>query len=131
MGYKRKRMVYKLDFDGTDYEGLSVKVTGLNTGEYLEIVGLGASKGDSEEAAVETDGMIQLFARHLISWNLEDENDAPVPPTYEGVKANDLAMNLFIVNAWTEAIGNASKDTGKELTAGANSLVASIPTETL
>lgn len=127
MGFQRKRKVYKLDFDGTEYDGLEVKVSGLTTGEYLDIIGLAAT---GTEGSGETDAMLKMFARHLISWNLEDDN-IPVPSTYDGIKSNDLTMNLFIINAWTDAIGNVPKDTGKELPDGESSLVASIPMEIL
>jgi hypothetical protein len=95
MAFKRKRKVYKLDFEGTEYDGLEVKVRGLTTGEYLELVSLSApgTEGDAKE----TDGMLQLFASHLISWNLVDEdNNEPIPSTFEGIKTNDLTMNMFI-----------------------------------
>ena len=127
MGFQRKRKVYKLDFSDTEYDGLEVKVSGLTTGEYLDIIALTASK---DESSTETDAMLQMFARHLIFWNLEDDGE-PVPSTYEGIKTNDLAMNLFIVNAWTDAIASVPKATGKESLSGDSSLVASIPTETL
>lgn len=127
MGFQRKRKIYKLDFSDTEYDGLEVKVSGLTTGEYLDIIGLSVTE---EDGSAETDGMLQMFARHLMYWNLEDDGE-PVPATYEGIKSNDLAMNLFIVNAWTNAIGDVPKSAGKESPNGESSLVASIPTETL
>lgn len=129
MQYKRKRKVYKLDFTGTEYEGLQVKVRGLTTGEYLDIVALSApgTEGDTNE----TEGMLRMFAEHLVSWNLVDEDEEPVPTTYEGVKANDFVMNSTIINAWTEALATVPAGTEKKSLPGDSSLVASIPTETL
>jgi hypothetical protein len=130
MAFKRKRKVYKLDFEGTEYDGLEVKVRGLTTGEYLELVSLSApgTEGDAKE----TDGMLQLFASHLISWNLVDEdNNEPIPSTFEGIKTNDLTMNMFIVNAWTSAMVEVPTETEKKSLTGDVSLVESIPTETL
>jgi hypothetical protein len=129
MAFRRKRKVYNLDFEGTEYEGLQVKVRGLTTGEYLEIVSLSAP---GTEDSQETEGMLRMFANHLVSWNLiDDDTDAPVPTTYEGVTSNDFVMNMFIVNAWTEAIASLPEKTEKKLTSGDDSLVESIPTETL
>lgn len=130
MAFKRKRKVYRLDFTGTEYEGLEVKVRGLTTGEYLEIVALSAP--GTEDETNETEGMLRMFADHLISWNLvDDDTEEPVPTTYEGVKTNDFVMNSFIVNAWTAAIASVPEGTEKKSLPGDSSLVASIPTETL
>jgi hypothetical protein len=129
MAFKRKRKVYNLDFEGTEYEGLQVKVRGLTTGEYLELVSLSApgTEGDKE-----TEGMLRMFAEHLVSWNLEDdETDELVPTTYEGVKSNDFVMNMSIINAWTSAIASVPEKTEKKSNVGDLPLVASIPTETL
>ena len=129
MSYKRKRKVYNLDFTETEYEGLEVKVRGLTTGEYLEIVSLSApgTEGDKE-----TESMLRMFANHLVSWNLLDEDtNLPVPTTYEGVVTNDFVMNMFIINAWTDALVTVPEKTEKKSPTGESPLVASIPTETL
>jgi hypothetical protein len=129
MAFKRKRKIYNLDFEGTEYEGLEVKVRGLTTGEYLEIVSLSApgTEGDAE-----TDGMLRMFANHLLSWNLEDEETGePVPTTYEGVITNDFVMNMYIINAWTQALATVPESTEKKSVTGEPSLVESIPTEAL
>jgi hypothetical protein len=129
MGYKRKRKVYKLDFEGTEYDGLEVRVSGLTTGEYLDLVSLSAP---GTEGGKETDGMLQLFSEHLLSWNLiDDETDEPVPTTFDGIKSNDLRMNMAIVNAWTDAMVEVSAKTEKKSVTGDDPLVASIPMETL
>lgn len=127
MGFQRKRKIYRLDFTGTDYDGLDVRVEGLTTGEYLELVALTGSSGESEN---ETEQLLKLFAKHLIAWNLEEEN-VPVGTSFEGVKTNDLAMNMFIINAWTDAMVSVPASTEKKSLAGDPSLVASIPTESL
>lgn len=128
MGFKRKRKVYKLDFAGTEYDGLEVKVSGLTTGEYLELVSLG---GPTESEGREAEGMIKMFAKHLISWNLEDEDGKPLPTTYDAVSENDFTMNTSIVNAWTNALASVPDETAKKSLSGESSLVESIPTESL
>lgn len=129
MSFKRKRKVYVLDFEGTEYEGLQVKVRGLTTGEYLEIVSLSAPNTEGDR---EVEGMLRMFANHLVSWNLTDEDSGElVPTTYEGVSGNDFVMNMAIINAWTEAIASVPEKTEKKSFPGDAPLVASIPTETL
>ena len=111
MAFKRKRKIYHLDFEGTEYEGLEVKVRGLTTGEYLEIVSLSAPATEGDQ---ETETMLRMFADHLTFWNLEDEvSGEPVPTTYEGVITNDFVMNMYIINAWTRALATVPEATEK------------------
>ena len=127
MAFQRKRKIYRLDFTGTEYEGLDVRLHGLTTGEYLELVSLTGSTG---EGSSETEQLLKLLSSHLVAWNLEEDGD-PIPATFEGVKANDLAMNMRIIDAWTDAMVKAPASTEKKSLAGDPTLVASIPTETL
>ena len=125
MGLQRKRKIYKLDFAGTEYEGLEVKVGGLTTGEYLELVGLSAP---GEEGGAETERMLRFFASHLRSWNLEEDGVA-IPTSFEGIVTNDLSMNMTIIGAWTSALADVPEETEKKLPSGDLPLLASVPTE--
>lgn len=127
-GYKRKRKTYKLDFTETDWDGLEVRVRGLTTGEYLQIVQLSAS---NEEGDRETEGMLKMFASHLISWNLEDDDGDAIGTTYEDIKENDFTMNMSIISAWTNALASVPDRVEKKSTSGDLALTASIPMETL
>lgn len=133
MGFQRKRKVYKLDFSGTEYDGLEVKVGGLTTGEYLELVGLSAPGNDDDETGRETERMLRFFAAHLKSWNLEDEDGKPVPTSFDdGIVTNDLSMNMAIINAWTSALASVPEDTEKKSPSILNTGdLASVPTENL
>lgn len=127
MAFQRKRKVYKLDFEGTEYDGLEVRIKGLTTGEFLELVTL---TGSTSEGSGETEKLLKLLFTHIVSWNLQ-EDDEPVPMTFEGIRSNDLAMNMRIIDAWTDAMVTVSKDAEKKSPSGDLALVASIPTETL
>lgn len=131
MGYQRKRKVYKLDFSDTGYDGLEVQVTGLTTGEYLDFVLLSSGATKEEGGNQETQQMLRMLSEHIVSWNLEDENGEPVPSTFEGLKSNDLDMNMFVVNAWIAAMSSVPEATEKKSLTGSTSLVESIPTEML
>lgn len=131
MGFQRKRKVYKLDFAETEYEGLEVQVTGLTTGEYLDFLLLSGAVEEAGSGANETQGMLEMFSRHLLSWNLESEDSEPVPADFDGIKSNDLTMNLRIVDAWISALSNVSEATEKKSLTGETGLVESIPTEVL
>lgn len=127
-GFRRKRKTYKLDFSETEWDGLEVRVRGLSTGEYLQIIQLSAASDDSGSA--ETEGMLRMLTSHIVSWNLED-NDEPVGTSFEDVKENDFTMNMAIINAWITALSTVPEDLAKKSSAGIGSLVESIPTEAL
>ncbi len=126
MGFQRKRKMYKLDFEGTEWDGLVVKLGGLTTGEYLDFVSVAGPTDDGDN---QTAQMIQMLADHLMSWNLEDDGE-PIPTTLEGLKSNDIQMNMAIVHAWTTVMGG-SEDLEKKSTPSESPLLDSIPTESL
>lgn len=127
MGYKPKRKIYNLDFTGTDYEGLMVSIRGLNTGQYMDMV---TAKAEVE-AGGETTNLLTIMASRLVSWNVEDDDDLPVPPTLDGIKTQDLDFNLAIVNAWTTAMAGVPAPLDQPSSDGGSSLEASIPMEVL
>jgi hypothetical protein len=129
MSFKRKRKVYDLDFAETEYDGLRVKVRGLTTGEFLDLMSL---SGSEDEGSKETEELLKLFASHLVSWNLEDDDsDELVPTTYEGIRSNDYGMNMAIINAWTSALANIPEKTEKKSDSGEPALVESIPSQAM
>lgn len=129
MSFKRKRKVYNLDFAETEYDGLQVRVRGLTTGEYLELVSLSAP---GAEGANETEKLLRFFALHLVSWNLEDEDtEEIVPQDYDGIASNDFSMNMAIINAWMDAMTSVPEKTEKKSGSGEPVLVESIPSQAL
>lgn len=129
MGYTPPSKRYELDFTGTDYEGLEVVLKGLSTGQFLSIQKLmpKASTGDPEAA----EALISAYQKAIIEWNVTDDEDKPVEPTYEAVMEQDLAMTLFVINGWMTALAGIKTDLGKGSTSGLNSAVADLPTEAL
>lgn len=127
-GYKRTPRVYNLVFQG-DFEGLNVQATGMPVGEFLELANLyeGAEKGNTDAVSA----IFDVFARHLVAWNLEDENDQPVPPTVDGMKAQELDFVLAVISHWIEAISSVSRELGKASKTGGTSAEALLPMETL
>jgi hypothetical protein len=93
MGYRPKRRIYQLNFAGTEYEGLEVTARGMTVGEELELDGTDLT----------ADLIVKALAQRLVSWNVEDEKEHPVPTTFEGVCTQDSAMVLAILNALRQA----------------------------
>lgn len=130
MGYKHQRKVYKLSFE--DYEGLEVSVRSVNVDEFLELVHM-PTKDEKHAISKDKDleQLFKFFADNLVSWNLEDENDVPVPTTYDGVKKQDLDFIMDIINGWQDAIGSVKSPLKESSNNGETSLVESLPMETL
>jgi hypothetical protein len=121
MGYRPKRKIYKLDFSGTDYEGLEASVRGMTVGEELELDG----------AEMSSDLLVKTLVERLESWNVEDDNGAPVPTTFEGVCSQDVSMVLAIISAVRQAVSGVSGPLPQSSPSGEPSPVASIPMEPL
>ncbi|MCZ4509948.1 hypothetical protein O3Q52_17435 [Streptomyces sp. ActVer] len=126
MGYRPKRKIYTLEFEDPEFNGLEVKIRGLNTGQMLDI---DTARDDGDDAAIL--GMLQLMADQLLEWNVEDDDGQPVPATFEGIRTQELAFNWAIIDAWQNAVAGVSAPLDGESTDGDPLLAASIPMETL
>jgi hypothetical protein len=129
MGFRKKSRVFDLTFEDTeDLAGLEVQVRSKSLGEYLEIVGLKDSAIDGPVLIRQ----LEEFAKALVSWNLEEEDGTPVPPTRDAVFAQDKDMMLTIATRWFERLeGAVEAPLPQSSPVGEPSQVASIPTETL
>jgi len=105
MGFKRERKHYRLKFEDPALDGLEVTATSIKLRDFLTISLAAAKVADSPaDAADEATLMYRQLAGALVSWNLLDDDDKPVPATYEGLQDQELDLVLEIVHAWMEAI---------------------------
>ena len=51
--------------------------------------------------------MFAQFAALLVSWNVEDDDGAPVPATLEGVLTQEPAFVQSVIRMWVENITQA------------------------
>lgn len=135
-GFQRKKKIYKLIFADEEMQGLEVRCTSISIEKMLELTSLAglAGKPPSEytpEDYASIDTVFQAFAGALVSWNLLDEDGEPVPPTFEGVKTQDIDFIDVVIKAWMERVAGISDPLARNSTAGQRSLEASIPMETL
>jgi hypothetical protein len=119
MGYQRK--VYRLVFDDPEMDGLEVRAKSVSLGAMRKAA-------DSDDEFL----MMELFAKALVSWNLEDDGE-PVPATLEGLEDQDPEFVTAIITAWTGTISGVpdASPLGGGSDSGRRSLEASIPMETL
>ena len=85
-GYKPKKTVYKLDFSDTELAGLEAAV---RAGSIDDLLALQELADHEELSAAEARQMFAGFASLLVSWNVETDDDEPVPVTYEGIASQE------------------------------------------
>jgi hypothetical protein len=150
-GFTPKRRVYVLDFTGDDeLDGLEVRARGTTLGSVL---GLGTmaeqlrdaptSQADVEAldpaaqvaalpaALAALEGVFEPFLGALVSWNLCDEDGAPVPATRDGLLTQEPAHVMRIVRAWQRAVSDVGAGLGKDSTGGPPSDLPSLTMEPL
>ena len=129
MGFKVQRRTYKLKFDEPEYEGLEVTAHSINTEQFLEIMEAQAVKAEGGKAGKDANRkMLTMLAAALVSWNAEDEDGNPIPPTFDGLLGQDPSFGLRLVGAWTDAVAGVSTPLPETSSAGTPSaLEASIP----
>jgi hypothetical protein len=124
MGYKPKRKIITLDFEGTKHDGLEVTMRGLTVGEELELDDLRGKEGIGRR-------IFEMMAGLLHEWNVEDDQGQPVPATFEGVCTQDATFIQEILDALQGSQSEVSDPLPQSSPSGEPSPVASIPMEPL
>ncbi len=121
-GYRRERKAYRLVFE--QYPGLVVRTRSCSTETFLKITEL-----EGQEITIDVAReQLHLFAEHLLSWNLLDEETGlPVPATPEAVLAEDFDFVTELQLAWVEAVAGVSAPLAQPSSGGSPSLVESLP----
>ncbi|WP_326646050.1 hypothetical protein OG884_15475 [Streptosporangium sp. NBC_01755] len=133
MGYKRKK-TFKLTFADGDLEGLEVRVRSISIERFLELAPLldmTMSGGMTPEDIESIREMLDMFASVLVDWNLEDEDDMPVPCTAEALMDQDLRFVTGLMSTWAEHIAGVSAPLERPSPDGEPSLEESLPMEVL
>jgi hypothetical protein len=124
MGFRPEPTIYNLSFQGTALDGLHVRVSCCTLGEYSEmmrasleslIVDINPTDNLDIEKLRELRDMVssrykdnnrilELFANHLVSWDLEDLAGQPVPATREGMDTQERPLIAQLVSAWQTAM---------------------------
>lgn len=130
MGFKAPRKVFRLTFADSEYEGLEVIARGASVGGMLDVQGLAADAVEGRASGAGA-GMIALFTESLVSWNLTDDDDQPIPATADGIRGLDIDFVMLLIRAWASHQTEVPDPLAEGSTSGEISLVQSIPTETL
>jgi hypothetical protein len=136
VGFKKKTTIYELVFEDKELEGLEVRAKSVPSGDLLDLMDA-ASKIDVTSSTFSNSDLSAIkqlltgFSRALVSWNLEEEDGTPVPPTLESIHAQEFIFVLPIVTAWMDAVAGVSADLGKDSGSGETFPEGSLPMETL
>lgn len=109
MGYRRNQ-IYKLVFEGDEFEGLEVRVKSLPLGHFTNILSLYEAnlKSPGQNDMTKLEPLFSTFVKALVSWNVEDGDGNPVPATREGLDALDLPFILRMILSWIEAVSGVA-----------------------
>lgn len=125
----RNRRKYLLEWpEDHELHGLQVRCRAPKLGDVIMFQKL---RGLPEDQRPDLDEFFRPFADTLISWNLETEQGAPVPPTLAGMLAEDVNLMQDIVDAWMEATSGVSAPKEPRSNDGASLVEASLPMEPL
>lgn len=137
MGYKREPKVYRLRFAEPDMDGLVVRARSMPMGQLMELMrlmDLGSRAEFTTDDAARIDLLFRGFASALVDWNLEEDGPTgtvPVPPTIEGLYAQDMDFVMRIITGWMDTVTAVDPAVGKASGSGGPSLAASLPMEPL
>jgi hypothetical protein len=132
MGYKPKRTTYRLRFTDDELDGLVIDAKGASTGQMLFLQRLGAQISGQEGSRVDPElleTVVDQLAAGIVDWNVEDDDDQPIPPTKENIFALEPVLLIRILQAWAQALAGVSDDLGKDSTSGESFPEESLPME--
>lgn len=130
MSYKRKN--YRLTWpEGHVRHGLTVVMRGMAIDDMEAARAFqGVERDDVKASAALLAQIAELLAAKMVSWDLAEDDDTPVPTTAEAIRKEDISMVMEILNAWTEVAMGVKASLGKGSNSGQPFPEESIPMET-
>jgi len=129
MSYQRKS--YRLTWpEGHVRHGLVVVMRGLSINDLQIVSSMKGMKSDDFEPE-QIKEVLVVLSKRMISWNLTDEDDAPIAVTPEALVDEDFSMIMEIITSWTNAAVGVKADLGKGSNSGSTFPEGSIPMEQL
>src|SRR5262249_12895606 len=98
-------------------------------GQLLEIVGLYDAFRAGKASAEGIGALMDAFAARLVSWNIDGDDDKPLPADMDGVRSLDADLFMDLCTGWVEGMTQAPPPLPKPSANGAPE--ASLPMEAL
>jgi hypothetical protein len=118
MGFKPRSTVYTLDFAGTEYDGLEVRMRATALGTLFvapELLGIkermDAAGVNAMPAPDDLDRMMDQYrdlADHLVSWNIDAADGTELPADLDGLKTLEVPLVNEIAQAWRMAMAQVA-----------------------
>lgn len=125
--FKRERNLYQLNFEGTDLDGFEVVMKGVSLERFIDITKIASALETPEGRTPENiEAQFTVLSDLLVSWNLDDDDDQPVPATYDGLKQQDFSDVQRIMLGYMTAISSVPKASSDDSPSGATSEEASL-----
>lgn len=130
MGFKAKKKLYRLTWaPDTDLSGLEVVMTSVSMGTLLRLTEMSERADEIVKDRASFREVVEIFAGAMLSWNLEDDFDQPIPVTVDGVMTQDPDLIMSIITQWTKAIAGVPDPLGGGSTSGVPSPAGPPPME--
>lgn len=135
MGFKVKSERVRFDAYGDTYEGLDVYVKPTSIGALKDIMtAADAIPDDIDPMKIDEimNPIIGMIVRNVRSWNLEGEDDEPLPIAIESVTDQGLVFTQHFIEAYIETMVGVPDPLVKPSTGGASSVEApTLPMEAI
>lgn len=124
-----KRPSVRLVFEAEEFDGLEVECRRVSNNRMFDIMeaaeAMDALKSDDipgmRKAMADLAGVL---APIIISWNLDDDDDQPVPPTRDGLMDQDPGLLMALAAGVQQAMGGVPVPLDDGSTSGTLSLAA-------
>jgi hypothetical protein len=133
--------VYRLVFpDGHEsMPGVVARIKGLSIRQFLDVQRLASiaeqrGKGGQADTAAVLEAVVQLATitgERLLEWNVDDEEDRPVPANAEGVLDLDPEAFTALVEEWLDAVAGVPGPLAGTSSGGPSPEELSMPMEPL
>lgn len=109
MGYRSSRDIYKLVWpEGHDLHGLEIRARSCPIGEMFELNRLSQKLTGGAPDMDSFGRVLDIFAKAIVRWNLEDVNGNDVAPGRAGLDELSTAELLAVVTVWAQTITQVS-----------------------
>lgn len=129
--FRREKKLYALNFEELDdFGGLEVTMSGVSLERFLSISRLQSQLSTPNGQTTENiEKQFEFIGSLIESWNLEDEDGKPVPPTYESLKQQDFEFAQVIAQGYFQALASVPKASNSNSNSGPLSEEPFIPME--
>jgi hypothetical protein len=115
--------LYRLTFDdGSDLDGFACTLKGVSLDEFLSLsMAADELKTPAGRTKENVEAQFATLAGLITAWNLADDNDKPVPVSYDELKAFDYSYVNKILRAYMRALSAVPKDSSSGSPSGGKS----------